>query len=168
MVTEVVQQAERALNALLEAIEAFDSQDLTNPRTIGEWSIKDVINHIIAWEEEVAGAFEIWKVGIEPDWSHITNLDEFNANNVRQRKKLPVAKVKEQLSMIHHGVIENIKSVPDDEFIRRGGVPKWLVTQITSHLQEHTRRILEFKQSLQMVPDESAQSIQGIASGDDF
>lgn len=168
MVTEVIQQAERALNALLGAIEGFDSQDLTNPGTIGEWSIKDVLNHIIAWEEEVAAAFEIWKVGIEPDWSYITDLDEFNANNVRQRKKLPVAKVKEQLNLIHHGVLENIKSVPDDEFARRGGVPRWLVTQITSHVEEHTRRILEFKESLLMVPGNSAQNMHGIAGEDSF
>ena len=52
------------------------------------------------------------------------------------------------LALVHNGVIENLKSVSDEEYHKRGGVPKWLITLITSHVEKHAERIEAFKNSL--------------------
>lgn len=155
-VTEVVGRAKKSIENLHEVIEDIDPQIIASPGLIAEWSVKDILNHIIIWEEEAARAFEIWKVGIEPDWSHIEDLDEFNNRTVEERRKLPLSKIREQLPMVHNGVIENLKSVPDEEFIKRGGVPKWLIILLTAHIDCHAERIAEFKKSLQIAEKESA------------
>ncbi len=156
LVTEVVEKARKSLEKLQNAIEDIDPQTIAMPSTISKWSIKDVLNHITIWEEEAAKAFEIWKVGIEPDWSHIAELDEFNNKTVAARRKMPLAKIRSQLPMVHNGVLENIKSVPDEEYIKRGGVPRWLIILITTHVDGHTKRILEFKGTRYMAGKESA------------
>jgi hypothetical protein len=148
LLTELVEKANESLSLLIQSTEGLYQGDMVIPNSIGKWSIKDVINHITAWEEEAAKAFEIWKVGIEPDWNHINDLDEFNNANVKQRRKISLSKVIDQLQMVHNGVIENIKSVSDDEYINRGGMPKWLVTLLTSHLNEHTQKINAYKSNL--------------------
>jgi hypothetical protein len=155
-VTEVVERAKKSFEKLQHTIEDIDPQLMASPSTIGEWSVKDVLNHIIIWEEEAAKAFEIWKVGIEPDWSHIADLDEFNGNTVEERRKTSLSKIREQLSLVHYGVLENVKSVPDEEYIKRGGVPKWLIILLTAHVDGHTERILEFKKSIHVAERESA------------
>jgi len=149
LLTELVEKANESLGLLIQSTEGLYQGDMVIPNSIGKWSIKDVINHITAWEEEAAKAFEIWKVGIEPDWNHINDLDEFNNANVKQRRKIPLSKVINQLQMVHNGVIENIKSVSDDEYINRGGIPKWLVNLITSHLDEHAEKINNYKYALE-------------------
>jgi len=136
------------MGALLGAIEDIPPAEMTAPRTIGAWSIKDVLSHITVWEEEGAKAFEIWKVGVEPDWSHITDLDEFNDTTVKQHRKLSLTRVLEQLRLIHNGVLGNIKSVPDAEYVSRGGVPSWLVELVSTHIDEHAARIIAFKNTL--------------------
>lgn len=149
LVTEVIERANKSLDNLFQALEGIEPQEMTIPNLIGQWSIKDVLNHLIIWEEEAAQALEIWKVGIEPDWSHIVDLDRFNNDTVGQRRGIPLSKIRNQLQMVHHGILENIKSVADDEFKRRGGIPKWLTTLLTSHIDGHTERIVQYKETLQ-------------------
>jgi len=155
-VTEVVERANKSIDTLFETVESISSQEQAVPKAIGDWSVKDILNHITIWEEEAARAFEIWKVGIEPDWSHIADLDKFNDETVKQRRKLPLAKIKTQLQLIHNGVIENLKSVPDEIFIKRGRIPKWLITLITSHIEEHTVKITNYANSLETAKHKSA------------
>ena len=155
-VAEVEEKATKSINNLQQAIEDIDPQIIALPRMIGDWSIKDVLNHVIIWEEEAVRAFEIWKIGVEPDWSHIDDLDEFNESTVNQRRKLSLSKIREQLPMIHRGVLENLKSVPDREYIKRGGVPRWLVILLTIHIDGHAERILQFKNSLKVAEKETA------------
>ena len=149
LLTELVEKANESLSLLIQSTEGLYQGDMVIPNSIGKWSIKDVITHITVWEEEAAKAFEIWKVGIEPDWNYINDLDEFNNANVKQRRKISLSKVIDQLQMVHNGVIENIKSVSDDEYINRGGIPKWLVNLITSHLDEHVEKINNYKYALE-------------------
>ena len=156
LVTELVEKASRSFINLRQAVEDIDPQTMAVPNTIGDWSVKDVLTHLIVWEEEAAKAFEIWKVGIEPDWSYIEDLDEFNNKTVTERRKVQLSKIKSQLELVHGGVLENIKSVADDEYIRRGGVPKWLIILLTKHVDDHTARILEYKQSLNIAGQKSA------------
>jgi hypothetical protein len=156
IVTEVVEKATRSLENLKQAIEDIDPQTMAIPNTIGAWSVKDVMNHLIVWDEEAAKAFEIWKVGIEPDWSYIDDLDEFNNKTVAERRKVPLSKIKNQLELVHGGVLENLKSVSDDEFNRRGGIPKWLIILLTKHIDDHAARIAEYKKSLNLADQKSA------------
>ena len=156
LVTEVVERASRSLVNLQQAVEDIDPQTMALPNTIGDWSVKDVLSHLIVWEEEAAKAFEIWKVGINPDWSYIEDLDAFNNKTVVERRKVQLSKIKSQLEMVHGGVLENIKSVTDEEFIKRGGVPKWLIILMTKHVDDHTARIIEFKRTLDLADQKSA------------
>jgi hypothetical protein len=148
VVTEVVEKANKALENLLSAVENLPIESQTAPKTIGEWSIRDIMAHIIAWEEEAARAFETWKIGVHPDWGHIKDIDEFNNGAVKVRRKQSLAKIIEQLQLIHGGVIENLKSVSDGEFSRRGGVPRWLVNLLIDHINEHTQKVILLKESL--------------------
>jgi hypothetical protein len=155
-VTEVIEKASKSFGNLQKTIGDLDSQVMAIPETLGLWSVKDVLNHLTIWEEEAANAFEIWKVGIEPDWSHIEDLDRFNNETVAERRKIALSKVRGQLEVMHRGVLENIKSVPNEEYAKRGGVPRWLIILITQHIDEHTARINEFKQTLEMAERQSA------------
>jgi hypothetical protein len=154
-VTEVLEKANAALNALLSVIEDMPADSLTSPKTIGEWSVKDILAHITVWEEETAKAFVIWKIGVEPDWSHIKNLDEYNNATVKERRKQSLAKVVDQLKLVHNGVMDNVKSMSDADLKKRGGVPKWLVTQITIHINEHTEKVLAYKNTFQPKPEQT-------------
>jgi hypothetical protein len=157
VVTEVSEKASKTLEDLLAAIDNIPSAAMNAPKTIGEWSVKDILTHILTWEEEAARAFETWKIGVNPVWSHIRDIDEFNAAGVKEKRKLSLTKAIDQLTQVHTGIIESIKSVPDTEFARRGGIPGWLVNLISDHVNEHIQRILEYKNSIELVstPPES-------------
>jgi|GEM_PF-1959646 len=152
-ITEVIEAANRSIAAFLDLISDFPQEALTRPKAIGEWSIKDIIIHLAIWEEEAAGAFEIWKIGIEPDWSHIEDLDKFNQESINSRRRWSTTKAIERLKSVHSGIIENIKAVPDSEITRRGGLPRWLCTLITSHIDEHTEKVAAYKLQIAAIPE---------------
>jgi len=155
VVTEVVEKANKALANLLAAVESLPAESHSVPKAIGDWSIKDLLAHLIAWEEEASRAFDIWKIGVNPDWSHIKDIDEFNAQAVKDRRKVAFPKILEQLQLVHGGIIDKLKSVSDSEFSKRGGVPRWLANLIIDHLDEHTEKIVAYKSNYQ--PEVSAE-----------
>ncbi len=156
VITEVIEAANRSITAFLELISDFPQEALTKPKAIGEWSIKDIILHLAIWEEEAAGAFEIWKIGIEPDWSHIDDLDKFNQETINSRRRWSTTKAIERLKSVHGGIIENIKSVPESEINKRGGLPRWLRTLITSHIEEHAEKVAAYKLQIAALPESKA------------
>ncbi len=153
IITEAIEAANRSITAFLEVLADIPQESLTKPKTVGDWSIKDIIIHLAVWEEEAARAFEIWKIGIEPDWSHIDNLDKFNQESINSRRRWSTSKAIEHLKTVHNGIIENIKSFPESEFAKRGGMPRWLYSQITSHIEEHAAKVAAYKHRLTALPE---------------
>ncbi|NLI14654.1 MAG: ClbS/DfsB family four-helix bundle protein [candidate division Zixibacteria bacterium] len=149
VVTEIIEKANQSLAKLLAAIESLPAETHSIPKAIGEWSIKDILAHLIAWEEEASKALDIWKIGVDPDWNHIKDIDEFNAQAVKERRKVAFPKIIEQLRLVHGGIIDKLKSISDSEFSKRGGVPRWLANLIIDHLDEHTEKIIAFKEKFE-------------------
>ena len=54
-----------------------------------DWTVKDVIAHLIGWAYEVAGVLPaVWETGEEPWFCKTCDYDEFNDGNVRRYKGL--------------------------------------------------------------------------------
>ena len=136
---------------LLEAIDGLDSGHLEKKKTIGDWSIRDIILHIAMWEGEVLKALAIWRMGHKVDWSYLgdeNNLLKFNNFWVETMTYLSAEDVVRLFNLTHSAIVAEVSAIPDDIWEKRGGVPSWISAITTDHNRKHIDKIKAYRKTL--------------------
>ena len=95
---------------------------LTEPGVNGEWSVKDIVAHVTAWEERVVAWAEALAQGARPqpapwpgDWSE----EQVNAAIFESNQARPLADVLARWRQVYHSVGAAVQSMSDDELFDR-------------------------------------------------
>jgi hypothetical protein len=77
----LLDELETTRERLLVALEPLSDEALTQPETIGPWSVADVLAHLTAWESELVTALMRLKSGQKPArfLESTTDIEGFNA-----------------------------------------------------------------------------------------
>jgi uncharacterized damage-inducible protein DinB len=71
-----------ARERLLQAIEGLDPEILSNSVVIDDWTVKDLLGHIVSWNDEFRAEIEMILVGKHPGYEYrISAEDDFSAWN---------------------------------------------------------------------------------------
>jgi len=110
--------AERA--GLLWQLVGLDRETLTTRLMFGDWTTKDLVAHVAAWDEMATGRVELVLAGREEEVVIFTGADE-EARNVAfhaERKDWPLQQVVQALVTARRDFLTILAQVPDDEFHR--------------------------------------------------
>ncbi len=106
---EVLTQSWRAFD---EAIAGLDDAALTEPGVVGDWSIKDLLGHMAAWEQQAIAHIEQW-LGDERITSIVgPAVDQFNAAEVERRRKWSLAEAREEHAATRQRLLVALNSLP--------------------------------------------------------
>jgi hypothetical protein len=72
---------EASRSAFIEALEAVDSDLVTVPGVMEDWSVRDIVVHVAAWCEHASSALELAVAGRGDEFAYSTG--ETDAMNVR-------------------------------------------------------------------------------------
>lgn len=61
-----------ARDAFHEALAEVDAQLVTAPGVVGDWSVRDLVVHVAAWDEHGTGALEMARSGRGADFAYST------------------------------------------------------------------------------------------------
>jgi hypothetical protein len=118
-------QTERA--ALEKLLASLISEQLTQPNTVGDWSAKDVLSHLIEWEQMVIKWYETGVKGNVPavpseeyNWAQLPRLNQVIYLKHREESLADVLKTFKSSYTIMMKVIE---SIPEKELFMRGIYP---------------------------------------------
>ena len=130
---------------LEKKIAGMTPTELVYPGSMGEWSVKDILQHLVDWEQRWIGWYEAGKRGEvvhtpEPgyNWRQMGLLNE----KYRQRyKDRPLEEVLEDFHTSYQQIMEIIKMIPEEEMLKRG-VYAWtgklpLIAWISGNTCEH-------------------------------
>lgn len=112
------QQEKDRLIEHLAATRARTLADLkhVNPNTIvhrqSGWLVKDVIGHMAAWDYEAAASLRAYLAG--DDYQPHSDLEAFNQQAYRKRKKLTATKVLADFAAAHDDFKSALLDVPPD------------------------------------------------------
>lgn len=87
----LLDELSRARDTLLDAIIGLDAIALDRKGVIGEWSIKNVLAHIAAWEDRLAHTLPIrMETGDLPEHmrAEVADEDAWNAKQIADREEL--------------------------------------------------------------------------------
>ena len=140
---------------LLAALEGLSEGELTRSGAVGRWSVRDVLAHILAWEEEAVTRLDLLAAERPQDFAPITNAEELESWNARAHERnagLPLAEVMRRLEEVQGRILVGLDSLSDERLSTdEGPVPvhNWLPECTYVHEQEHCADILAWRRSIE-------------------
>ena len=125
-------------NQLIRNIETCRIRDIDRP-FIGDWSLRDIVGHVSAWEAEVVTAFRDIREERRPVLYDFDNdkLDEWNRDHVERKRDLDFSSVMHQLHGGRGRLLEEIELVSDYDLTHDGSRRALLVRSVIDHDREH-------------------------------
>jgi hypothetical protein len=105
--------------ALESILEGLSNAQLTQPGVVADWSIKDILAHIAAWERLAQDRIHAALTGEPLKFPVITGLDfvdKFNAEVYEKNKDIPLEEIQSEFRASHHDFVRQIESL-DETFL---------------------------------------------------
>jgi hypothetical protein len=125
---EAVSTLREGQKRLDELLARLSDEDLVKPATIGggDWSAKDLIGHVAAWEEQALISLTEWRRGEMPaverpggPMSGSDGVDAFNARAVDEKRGVSLQGVVEHARATHQDLLEAIDGLSDEEWLAK-------------------------------------------------
>lgn len=157
---EILAALETSRAAPLAAIEGLSPEQLLAPKTIGEWSVRDVLQHLSLWEAELVRMFVALEKGRRPTGEGFVAHPDYDAINARWHaatKDRPLDRVLDDWHAVRRQVLRWVQGFSDDDLSRprteawMRGRPlwRWIAGYTFRHEQEHTEPIRAWRRGLE-------------------
>jgi hypothetical protein len=121
---QLLEDARRERAALEKLLEKLSPEEMVQSATLGDWSLKDVLAHLIEWEQMVLGWIETGQSGKIPvipavgyKWNQLPALNQHIYEKYRDR---PLAEILEQFHSSYQQVLASIQGLPEEILFTRG------------------------------------------------
>jgi DinB family protein len=141
----------RATRAALNVeISGLSEEHLTQEIVAGEWTAKDILAHIAAWQGEAGLAAQRVARGQPHAFMDEDDIDEWNRRRVDERRRLPLVDVIQEFNDAHDTLLAALEQCPDDG---GSGGPAWWTPDgplwwLTEHDAEHVAAIHAFRERI--------------------
>jgi hypothetical protein len=108
-----------ALSAILEQVSRRDLERAGLGG--GDWSPKDLIGHLAAWEEHGLGALDAWARGMPAPVEvalRQVGLTRVNRDELLRKAPMDLVTIRRDAARVHANLIAAIEVTPDDRWVR--------------------------------------------------
>ena len=146
--TEIRERMEEAHNRLLRAIDGLTETEATRKGLNPQWSVKDCLAHIAAWEAVGVGIIgDIAKGTWKPQEIDREFINGFNARAVEERTMRSMREVADEYNGVHAQMEQAIAALPDE--VDDASPAFHLVELLTAkHPTHHAAQIEEWKKTV--------------------
>jgi cobalamin-dependent methionine synthase I len=143
--SELTARMEAAHKEFVALLASVPPEDYLIPEAFGEWSLRDVVAHIIGWQRLGVERLNLIKSGGAITPISGDEVDDINARFVREVVEATRHDLIDSLDAIHHELRELTITLSEEEIERSTeetvAVWKWLPQFSDKHLREHGSRI---------------------------
>lgn len=146
---EVVERVRASHQKLANALEGVSEDEGTRKGLNPEWSIKDALSHIAAWELEGVRILREIQAGTwKPQRMSRELIDGFNARAVQERADRSFGEVRQEFDRAHSEMEQVIASLPD-EIDEKSPTYKFIEGVTFRHHEHHAEQIAKYRNSFQ-------------------
>lgn len=124
LLKEIYAEREK-LEALLKTI---PPDGFSGKKVVGEWTVKDVLSHLIAWEQMVIlwvkSGYEGKIIPIPADGFKWSELPGLNEKIYQEHKNEPASEVLAKFDQSYHQILDLLNSIPEQDLFTPG-LHKW-------------------------------------------
>ncbi len=147
--TELLERVREAHEKLVKALEGLTEEEAMRVGLNPQWSVKDALAHIVAWEiEGVRIISEIQSETWKPKKFDKQLIDEFNAHAVESRRENSMSEVRLEFDEAHQEMERTIVSLLADEVDESSPAYKFVEGVTFRHHTHHAAQIEEWKERL--------------------
>lgn len=150
-------QIEQEWQALASLLETLDEAQLGEPVLENGWSAKDVLAHIMSWEQYMIEWVGALVAGGEPErpFSGDDWIDRVNERVFNEHRSVPLAEVREAFARSHQEALAMVAELEPEvlfepeRFHWLQGAPLWRMVAANTfwHYREHREQIAAHYQS---------------------
>lgn len=110
-----VQKMKKSREATMDLFKKLSPAQIEQPRTQGEWTVKDVFAHIVAWEEEAWRRFQLVLQGQAdriPFYDDMTDTHRFNAQAVELFRNRSMEELLGHAESVREKLIATLMKLP--------------------------------------------------------
>lgn len=145
---QAIRRMTRSRDATLRFLAGVPEAELVRSRTQGGWSVKDILAHIAAWEEEAIRRFvliargrgvQIYFYDVDP-----RAVDRFNARVVPAARHLTLDEILRRLARVRRRLIQRLRALPAASLrdqTHTYPVTAWLPEYAWTHERQHLHRM---------------------------
>ncbi len=142
---ELLDSMRRERAAFEVTVAMLDESQLADPSLDGDWSVKDVIAHLAAWEGYCAGWIDVVAGGGSPERPEVADTDATNARDYAAAKEMSLADVRATLHRSHDALLRVTERLSEADLAdeKRFGWATWAMIDGNSgeHYREHAAQI---------------------------
>jgi uncharacterized protein (TIGR03083 family) len=148
-VRRLLERLDGAWTALVESYAGLPDARLVEPGVVDDWSVKDVLAHVTAWEEEALKHLPlVIGGGTPPRYAAQGGIDAFNARAVEASRGRSLAEVLRRRDLTHARLVDYVRSQPEGTFGSRTRARRRLRLDTYGHYPEHTEAIRAWRAGL--------------------
>jgi hypothetical protein len=148
---EIFEALEDEREKFLDAIEGLSDEAVLEAGVVGEWSVKDILSHLIAWEAEQVKLLWQAKQGIQPNTVHFSDrsVDELNAAWYAEFKARPLDRILADFQAVRKQTERRVNSYSDKDlndpqrypWLQGFSLWEWVANDSFKHEAEHAAQI---------------------------
>jgi DinB superfamily len=142
-----VERIARSRAATLALVARMPQELVTRPRSQGAWSVKDLLAHIAAWEEEAILRLRLIVEG-HPErvvwYETAADMDRYNARAVRAARATSLPRLLTRLARARAGLVRALRRLPPRALADPSHalpVTVWLEEFAFTHERGHRREV---------------------------
>ncbi len=141
---QLLNKIDVAWTAFNDSFAGLSDAQLAQPGVTGDWSVKDTLAHVAAWENEaLAHLPHILEGKRPPKYSDLYGgIDAFNALKAQEGQALSLAEVRARFEDTHRQLIDYLLTAPEDQFTTETRFRRRIRLDTYSHYPIHTKAIL--------------------------
>lgn len=120
----ILSRIQKERRRLEKNLASLSDQQMVEPGVIGEWSVKDILAHLVDWEQRFLGWYQAGLRGEIPHTSapglNWGELDKLNQLIYEQNKDRPLSSVLADFASSYVQVVETVKSIPAEDILPVG------------------------------------------------
>jgi hypothetical protein len=139
-----------------QAVEDLPDEALLEPGVNGDWSIKDLMAHLMLWEAELVKLLWESQQGRKPTTIHFQNIDidEANSRWYQENKDRPLDIVLVDFEGVRRQTIRRLENIPNKDlsdpkrfpWLKGSPLGEWIANDTFGHEAEHIAQIRAWRE----------------------
>jgi hypothetical protein len=154
---ELIQTIESAWENLQESLDGLTEEQMHQPGVVGEWTIKDILAHITAWQTRLISTLFKVEKGFTPDTTEAgKTVDQMNEKFYQEMKDRPFEQVWDDLDSSYHQLLGRLEGWKEKDlfdpkrFKWMNGEPfaVYVAGDSYEHYDEHAAQIRDWRKTI--------------------
>jgi len=137
------------------ALDGLSETQLVEPGVMGEWSVKDILSHLTAWEAEVVTRLAKLKLGkkIQSIVPADSDIDSLNAKWYKENKSRDLDRVLADFRGVREQMIRQVESLTDKQLAQplpwaeTNTIENMIAWNSYEHEPEHAEQIQKWRKN---------------------